>query len=92
MWWVCLILQFSPSNLLFCEELSEYQLAQQAHTRVVADFQQQMQSVSEMMEPWCFVFLACVLDHMLVRYWIHGCAMKYVAAGPVTGAGSGKYE
>eukprot|EP00435_Cladocopium_sp_Y103_P011969 s2829_g3.t1 len=30
--------------------LSEYQLAQQAHSRVVADFQLQMQSVSEMVE------------------------------------------
>lgn len=32
------------------EELSQYQLAQQAHSRVVADFQVQMQSVSEMVE------------------------------------------
>jgi len=38
------------SSLAPPQELSEYQLAQQAHSRVVADFQLQMQSVSEMME------------------------------------------
>lgn len=69
-----------PFSLHKKKELSEYQLAQQAHSRVVADFQLQMQSVSEMMEPWCcLIFNKWIQmgfkDHLLMRCWIHGYAM-----------------